>query len=85
MKRKRKEEAGPARFELTTLRLTALELLTNNLPEREFSEENQQAAMNRERQLLFFIQEIIVSYEGEVCGEESSFPIAHAGAETPVP
>jgi len=25
-----------------------------------------------------------VSYEGEVCGEEGSFPIAHAGAETPV-
>jgi hypothetical protein len=34
---------------------------------------------------VFFIQEIIVSYEGEVCGEEGSFPIAHAGAETPVP
>ena len=33
---------------------------------------------------MFFIQEIIVSYEGEVCGEEGSFPIAHAGAETPV-
>jgi hypothetical protein len=24
---------------------------------------------------VFFIQEIIVSYEGEVCGEEGSFPI----------
>jgi len=32
-----------------------LELLTNNLPEREFSEENQQVAMKRERQLLLFI------------------------------
>jgi hypothetical protein len=32
-----------------------LDLLTNNLPERKFSEENQQVAMKRERQLLFFI------------------------------
>jgi hypothetical protein len=34
---------------------------------------------------VFFIQEIIVSYEGEVCGEEGSFPIAYARAETRVP
>ena len=28
---------------------------------------------------MFFIQEIIVSYEGEVCGEEGSFPICARG------
>jgi hypothetical protein len=32
-----------------------LDLRTNNLPEPEFSEENQQVAMKRERQLLLLI------------------------------
>ena len=35
--------------------------------------------------LPFFIQKIIVSCDGEVCGEVRSFPIADAGAETPLP
>jgi len=38
-----------------------LELFTNDLPEREFSEENQQVAMKRERQLLFFIHLLFAS------------------------
>jgi hypothetical protein len=32
----------------------------------------------------FFIQKIIVSCRGEECGEVRSFPIADAGAETPL-
>ena len=38
-----------------------LELLTNDLPEREFSEENHQVAMKRESQLLLFIHLLFAS------------------------